>query len=151
MTVVEHPAVADPLEETREEIRRLPETPEPKTREQILHEAADLIEKRGWAEGRLELDGSYCMAGAVAQAALGVTDHPVFIDGRWHSPSRVAAQIIGANSYEHVYRTNDRLRYTRPPEHHWYRRSKLTNAERAVRILRRVADGMTFAEAAEIA
>ena len=142
MSIIEHDAL-----ETVREIRDLPETSEPKTREQVLLEAAEIVETVGYVHGIVGMHDpaegrGVCILGAVARAAgLALFD----MGGYSIYAMDAAARFLGV-PYDRAYRWNDHLAYERKRTRAILGRT-VPPAERVATCLRLVADGYSFEEA----
>lgn len=78
---------------------------EPKTRPEVLLDAAALLEERGWTTGYLvDSDGKMCILGAVGRA-LGMWIHPHTNDDN-EDVYTAAGEVIGADP-EEIFAWND--------------------------------------------
>jgi len=113
--------------------------PPVKTRQEILDQAADLMENEGYVAGSRGMNtymrGPHCIAGAVG-AVAGATD--------MYEAQRIAESILGAE-YTTIFRASDRMEYQYPLRK--YIQSKYRPDRRAARILRDMANGTNFSQA----
>ena len=117
-------------------------------REQVMLEAAKLIEARGLGSGELFHDGKVCLASAVGIVAAGL---PQNYDGNdWRLEIvilRGAEQTLGA-SYSEIYCVSDIQIYRRRQRGRKLWQRRLSRETRAANLLRRMAEGQTFKQAA---
>lgn len=143
MSVVER----EQLDGTLAEIQMLPEIAEPKTRQQILLDAATAAEEYGYGSGSRATQHpssgyGLCVLGAVGYAG-GVRTWPSLLDEEEQYDWCAAADILGA-PVSAAYRWSDRLDIY--PRRRWFGR-KVAPASRIANCLRLMADGATFADA----